>query len=135
VAAAFLASSLTKILDPIPFAGQVAQSGLPPYVAGPVTTVLPWLELTIGFCLALGVAVREAAATAAVLLVIFLFYSALQRPDADCGCLLFPEPLRPINRWPWLPLRNLLLLLCAVWNMRPNSSPAAGSAERESSVK
>jgi uncharacterized membrane protein YphA (DoxX/SURF4 family) len=118
VAAAFLASSITKILDSTSFAGQIAQSGLPPALAQIVIAVLPWLELTCGFCLALGIAVREAAAIASVLLVVFLFYSGFHRADSDCGCLLFPQPLRPINRWPWLPLRNFVLLLAALWTAR-----------------
>jgi uncharacterized membrane protein YphA (DoxX/SURF4 family) len=118
LAIAFLASALTKILDPGPFARQVADIGLPNLVADAVTAILPWLELTCGFCLALGVAVREAAAIVCGLLVFFLAYSLFHRGDGDCGCLLFPEALQPINRWPWLPLRNLVLLGCAAWNVR-----------------
>lgn len=118
LAIAFLAAALTKVLDPGPFVRQVADSGLPAAVAAVVSAILPWLELTCGFCLAFGVAVREAAAIASGLLILFLIYSLFHRAEGDCGCLLFPEVLQPINRWPWLPLRNLLLLACAAWNVR-----------------
>jgi uncharacterized membrane protein YphA (DoxX/SURF4 family) len=118
LAAAFLASALTKIVDPHTFAGQVAHSGVPTLLGQVIVAGLPWLELTCGFCLAFGVATREATAIVAVLLVVFLVYSLFHRDESECGCLLFPRPLRAANRWPWLPLRNLVLLACAVLNLR-----------------
>jgi uncharacterized membrane protein YphA (DoxX/SURF4 family) len=124
LAAAFLASALTKILEPDAFAGQMAHSGLPVGMARVVIAVLPWLELTCGFCLALGIAVREAALIVAILLVVFIPYAFIHRNDSNCGCLLLPRAVEPINRWPWLPLRNGVLLGCAVWNLWPERKPS-----------
>jgi uncharacterized membrane protein YphA (DoxX/SURF4 family) len=119
VAAAFLAAALTKIADPHAFADHLLlHSSLPYWLAIGIASVLPWLELTCGCCLALGIAVREAALIAALLLAVFLVYSLFQRDAAACGCFLFPEPLDAANRWPWTPLRNLVLLACAAWNVR-----------------
>ena len=54
-----------------------------------MAAVLPWLELTLGFCLALGRAVREAAVVAAALLVLFFGYAVTHSSEAGCGCFLF----------------------------------------------
>ena len=74
--------------------------------------LLPWLELTCGVCLALGQAVREAALLSAVLLVGLLAYALTHLGQPDCHCFLFPGS-EPEWMW-WPPVRNGLLLLCAL---------------------
>jgi hypothetical protein len=67
LAAAFLAAALGKIIDLRAFETHVAlHANLPAIVEWPVIRILPWLELTCGFCLAVGYARREAAASHAV---------------------------------------------------------------------
>lgn len=115
LAAVFLMAAVTKITDLHAFADRtVLHSGLPYALAVTAAAVLPWLELTCGLCLALGVAVREAAVLMALMLAAFLVESLLRPAETDCGCLLFPAALQPANQWPWQPLRNLLLLLCSL---------------------
>src|SRR5262249_9136296 len=77
-----------------------------------VAAVLPWLELTCGVCLAFGWAVREAALLLAILLVGLLGYSLTHLGQTDCHCFLFPTPT-PESVW-WPPVRNGLLLMCAL---------------------
>jgi uncharacterized membrane protein YphA (DoxX/SURF4 family) len=104
----------TKIIDLRAFADQVfLHSGLPFALAWPVVVLLPWLELTCGFCLAVNYAPRESAAILAVLLVLLLAYSLLHTGESDCHCLFLP---RVVEQWPWwlTPARNAVLLLCSL---------------------
>jgi uncharacterized membrane protein YphA (DoxX/SURF4 family) len=112
--ALFLAAALTKIPAPAGFEEHLRQSG---YLSGRaafwVARTLPWVELTCGFCLVLGAAVREAALTVALLLILFIAHSVLSQSQADCGCFLTPLPETGHAAW-WLLLRNALLLLCSL---------------------
>jgi uncharacterized membrane protein YphA (DoxX/SURF4 family) len=86
----FLLAAVTKIIDLAGFEDRLlVQSPLPIWAAAPVAWILPWLELTIAFCLLFDRAAREAAALAAILLAAFLVYSGFAA-GGDCGCLLFP---------------------------------------------
>ena len=115
LAAVFLMAAVTKLSDLPEFTTRTQlHSGLPARVAWVVAVGLPWLELTCGVCLVLGVAVREATLILCVLLVLFLIYAVLHRGDADCGCLLFPRALQQANQWPWVPIRDVLLLACGI---------------------
>jgi len=110
LAAVFLAAAVTKITDLAGFTNRLVWSELP--FARIVAAVVPWLELTCGLCLALGWAVREAAAILAVLLAALLVYALAHFGQSDCRCFFFPtrEP-----RWTWwTPTRNTILLACAV---------------------
>jgi putative oxidoreductase len=110
----FLLAAVTKIVDLAGFEDRLlATSPLPGSVAVAVARILPWLELTLAFCLLLGRAVREAAALAALLLAAFLVYTAFFAKGADCGCLLFPitESAPPRS---WLLVRDGLALVAAI---------------------
>jgi uncharacterized membrane protein YphA (DoxX/SURF4 family) len=119
VAAVFLLAALTKFADLPGFRDRlVLHSGLPYPLAITAAHALPSLELTCGFCLLLGVARREAAVTAAVLLSLFLIFAPWAEGATDCGCLLFPASL------PWSPsgwqarvgdLALLLICLALGW--------------------
>jgi uncharacterized membrane protein YphA (DoxX/SURF4 family) len=114
LAAVFLMSGASKLIDPAAFADRlVLHDGLPPVWALGIAAVLPWLELVCGLCLALGYTVREAAAILGVLLVALLGYSLFHLGDADCHCFFFPQ-LMAKTPWWWPPLRNLLLLVCSI---------------------
>jgi putative oxidoreductase len=112
VAAVFLAAAISKVIDLTDFSNRVVlHSGLPYMPALIVAAVLPWLELTCGLCLALGVATREAAVLVALMLVAFLVYSLFHLHEDNCQCFLFPSALAPLNQGWWPLARNLLLLL------------------------
>jgi uncharacterized membrane protein YphA (DoxX/SURF4 family) len=120
LAGVFLMAGVTKVTDLHGFADDVVRhSGLPYSVGLVVAAVLPWLELTCAACLLAGYAVREAALLLAILLTLLLVYSLLHLNEPDCACFVFPKP-RALAVWWWPPVRNILLLLCAVrtawWN-------------------
>jgi len=123
LAVVFLMAAATKLVDPRGFADQVVRdSGLPFRVSHVVGIVLPWLELTCGVCLVFGKAVREAALLLSVLLCSLLVYAFTHLGQSDCRCFLFPGR-EPQWTW-WAPVRNALLLACAVYvSLRP---PAKG---------
>ena len=110
----FLLAAVTKIIDLAGFEDRLlVHSPLPGPVAFAVARTLPWLELTIAFCLLLNRAAREAAALAAILLAAFLVYTAFFASGGDCGCLLFPitESAPPRS---WLLVRDVLALAAAI---------------------
>jgi uncharacterized membrane protein YphA (DoxX/SURF4 family) len=114
VAGLFLFAAITKIVDLAGFEERLLlRSPLPASAATAVARILPWLELTLAFCLLLGRAVREAAALAALLLAAFLVYTAFFATNADCGCLLFPitENAPPRS---WLLVRDGLAFAAAI---------------------
>jgi uncharacterized membrane protein YphA (DoxX/SURF4 family) len=114
LAAVFLMAALTKITDPEAFRERVLHDAhLPWGLAVAVVRVLPWLELTCGVCLALAYAAREAALLVAILLALFLVHALVYHAEPDCGCFLVPLP-QPVDAAWWPPLRNGLLLACAV---------------------
>jgi uncharacterized membrane protein YphA (DoxX/SURF4 family) len=113
----FLLAAVTKITEPLVFVERLElHSGLPLFLARAVGIYLPWLELTCGFCLVLGVAVREAAVLLVGLLLVFLGVGLLQ-PTADCGCLVFPRQMEALAAGPGMVVRNLVLLLLAGYLM------------------
>jgi uncharacterized membrane protein YphA (DoxX/SURF4 family) len=114
LAVVFLMAGITKVTDLHGFAHFVQLHAALPYSASlVVATILPWLELTCGACLLLGRAVREAASLLAIVLSLLLVYSLLHLNEPDCGCFVFPRS-QELTLWWWPPLRNALLMLCAI---------------------
>jgi uncharacterized membrane protein YphA (DoxX/SURF4 family) len=108
-------AALSKITDLHGFEDRLLlHSGLAYRPAIMVAGVLPWLELTCGLCLALGVAVREAGAIASALLALFLAYSLWHHGETDCGCFLFPHAAPVTDSGWWPPIRNGLLIACGL---------------------
>jgi putative oxidoreductase len=115
LAAVFLMAAVTKITAPADFADRLAlHVGLPSWLAWATAAFLPWLELTCGVCLVLGVARREAALLLSLLLLLFLGLAFLRPAADDCGCLVFPRALGPLNVGWGAVLRNLVLLGCGL---------------------
>jgi hypothetical protein len=126
LAALFLAAAVGKIADLTGFRDYLAvHVGLGPSLAFAVAAVLPWLELTCGLCLLSGLAVREAAALTAVLLIVFIIQGLVRPVESECGCVLWPARLSPPPGRAWTVSRNLFLLACALYTAlraeRPNS--------------
>ena len=113
LAAVFLMAGVTKVTALQWFAGELRRAVLPYSAELVVAAVLPWLELTCAACLLAGYAVREAALLLVILLTLLLVYSVLHLNEPDCACFIFPK-LRQVDVWWWPPLRNVLLLSCAV---------------------
>ena len=108
-------AAVTKITALSEFSDQLTvHSAFPLWLSQTVVAVLPWLELTCGFCLLSGWALREAAVVGAVLLLAFTLYLLVLRPETDCHCLLFPGALPPRIYLPALLARNVLTLTCCL---------------------
>jgi putative oxidoreductase len=86
----FVVSALPKLADPPSFAHMIYNYRLAP---GPLVNlgalVLPWLELTCGIALILGIWNRTAAAVVGALLLVFVVavsVNLLRGHAIDCGC-------------------------------------------------
>lgn len=127
LAAVFLMAGASKVTDLAAFADVVRlHSPVPEPLGTVVAAWLPWLELTCGACLALGYAVREAAAVLSVLLAGLLVYTLLVPPAGPaCGCFVFPVKVESVPPW-WPPTRNALLLLASGWLAVTAAPPKSG---------
>jgi len=131
LAAIFLMAAITKITDLQRFEDQVLlHAGVPYWLGLGIVILVPWFEFTCGLCLALGYAVREAALLLSVLLFALSCYSFAHLGEPDCRCYFFPAVL-PTSPW-WPPIRNGLLLCCAValTLSRPFGRMGSGMRER-----
>jgi uncharacterized membrane protein YphA (DoxX/SURF4 family) len=86
----FLSASWHKIMDPAPFAVDVATYQLLPHVAvNAFAIVVPWVELVIGILLLVGCRVRAASLIVALLMLSFLtalLWALHLGLDMSCGC-------------------------------------------------
>ncbi|MBJ6750772.1 DoxX family membrane protein [Geomonas sp. Red421] len=102
--AVFIYAAIPKIADPVTFAGSVAAYQILPYFWSYVTAaVLPFLELTCGLLLILGVRVRSGALIIGALNVVFmaaLSAAMIRGLDIDCGCFRPDGP----KTAPWVAL-------------------------------
>lgn len=115
LAVVFLMAAVTKIMDLQGFADQlIVRSRLSPTLCIYLAQILPWLELTCGFCFVIGYAVREAALLSNWLLALLFGYSLMHLGEGDCGCFVFPNSRNTDLTW-WPPVRNFLLILASGW--------------------
>jgi len=86
----FLVACLHKIAHPGSFAVDVATYGiLPLWLVNPMAITLPWLELSAGIMLVLGLRARAAALMVCGMMVMFsvaLAIALAQGLDMACGC-------------------------------------------------
>ena len=86
----FIAAAIPKIASPDLFASDVFNyQMLPDWGVNMLAIGLPWFELVVGVCLALGIWTRTSAVMMAGLMVVFLvaLASATARGlDISCGC-------------------------------------------------
>jgi uncharacterized membrane protein YphA (DoxX/SURF4 family) len=112
VGGTFSTLALAKLQDPVGFLKLVHQYGLvptdPPWLLNGLAVSLPWIELTCGALLLLGVALRGSALVAAGMLVVFTFAVASRALEIqgeqggafcaiafDCGCGTGVVPVCP----------------------------------------
>lgn len=99
----FIVASLDKIENPGQFARNIANYRLLPYeFTDGVAIVLPWLEITTGSLLVLGVWTRANALLAGSMLLVFIFAvsQALWRQlDISCGCFSTDPLAHKMTRW------------------------------------
>jgi uncharacterized membrane protein YphA (DoxX/SURF4 family) len=115
----FIYASLGKILSPEPFLIAIRDFRiLPEYLIKPVGYIIPWIEITFGVFLAIGIKPRFSSGVLSIMLVIFILViaSALIRGiDINCGCfiqkLVESQDSYHIRDGLFLILRDILFLL------------------------
>ncbi|SNB48027.1 MauE/DoxX family redox-associated membrane protein [Geobacter sp. DSM 9736] len=114
----FIYAGIIKIIDPVAFAGNIAAYQVLPYFGNYLAAaILPWLELLCGLLLVTGYRARGAAATVALLNIVFILLLAstiVRGLDIDCGCFRQGGP--KTSAWTAI-MRDLLLLALALFTM------------------
>ena len=114
--AIFFYAGAEKIINPVAFAGDVANYRLLPHVAvNLVAITLPWVEAAVGLLLVAGVWVRPSALIVTVLMLVFLaaIGQAVARGlDINCGCF-GTQNARKVGLI--VIGEDLLMLLAAAW--------------------
>lgn len=86
----FVYSAITKIIDTPGFSDSISNYKLlPDFIINFFAIVLPWIELTAGLLLLLGISVKENAFIINFLLVVFLIaitINLIRGLDINCGC-------------------------------------------------
>lgn len=121
LAAVFLAAGASKVTD-LDASGRAvaAYELMPAEVAVIVGAILPFIEISLGLLLLLGLATRLAAWIAATMLVVFIsgIVSAWSRGlNIDCGCFSKGGHLPPGQTPNYLPeiLRDVAFLAMAIF--------------------
>lgn len=111
--AVFMASGLGKMTNSADFGELISSYGLEWFSI--LSPVIILLELTVGLCLILRLAIKKILVTTIIMLIAFtlaFLYANLFHDIDDCGCfgeLTFQPPVWAVF------LRNILLLILAVW--------------------
>lgn len=90
LAAVLLMAGASKVVRLAEFVDRLTLLGIPCPVARIAGSFVPWLELTLGGCLFLGVMRREAAALSAGLLVVFSAFLFVGVSAEECDCFVIP---------------------------------------------
>jgi uncharacterized membrane protein YphA (DoxX/SURF4 family) len=127
LAAVFIFSALPKIQAPDLFASNVFNyQMLPAWGVNAMAIALPWLELVLGVCLALGLWTRASAVIVAGLMVVFIgaFVSATARGlNISCGCFEVGQD-HGDSSLAWVVFRDLSFLVAALLLVRFPNAPA-----------
>lgn len=114
----FVTAGLHKLADLPSHRAQMADYRvLPQALLAPVSQVLPWVELAVGFGWLVPVSRTAAASVAAFLLLVYALAMAVNlargRHHVSCGCGTTTGGDSLIS--PWLVGRNLALACLALW--------------------
>jgi uncharacterized membrane protein YphA (DoxX/SURF4 family) len=86
----FIYAAAEKIVDPANFAVSIHNYKLLPlFLINFISVILPWIELTSGMMLVLGIAVKETSFVTGILLIFFIAAAAIalmRGLNIDCGC-------------------------------------------------
>jgi len=111
----FVYAGYDKILHPGAFAEAVFNYQLlPDFLINLTAVVLPWLEVTLGVFLLIGIWIPGAAALSTLLLTIFttaMLFNFARGLDISCGC--FPTSASEGSMTIWTILRDAVFLLPA----------------------
>lgn len=120
LAAVWLVSGGLKVLDPEQtYVAVQAYDVLPPGIVGLVAAALPFVELTLGALLLVGLGTRPAAVASLVLLVVFMAGVAqawARGLSIDCGCFGEGGAVDPgQTRYPQEIARDIGFAVLAIW--------------------
>jgi putative oxidoreductase len=126
----FLYASMTKIPYPAEFAEALASYQIVPYWAlNFIAVILPWVELTCGMFLIIGLSTRPASAIIVVLLVCFAIgqsVNLIRDVPISCGC--FENAGDPITWWDipadlgWMLLAIQIFFFDKIYRLYPDLS-------------
>jgi uncharacterized membrane protein YphA (DoxX/SURF4 family) len=126
MAAVFIAAALPKIAAPDLFAADIYNyQMLPAWAVNATALYLPWLELLVGGCLALGIWRRASAFVMAALMIVFmiaLVSAALRGLDISCGCFEVGAEGEH-GSMTWYVVRDMAFLLAALLLVRYDHGP------------
>jgi uncharacterized membrane protein YphA (DoxX/SURF4 family) len=138
LAAVFIAAAIPKIRQPELFAQSIYNYHmLPAWGVNNLAIFLPWLELTLGAGLALGIWRRASATLATGLMFVFMiaFVTAKARGlDVSCGCFEVGTEAAPSNV-AWVVLRDLGLLAVALVLVKWDGGPRLWAVGRKAGVR
>lgn len=107
----FIFAGLGKAADPVLFSKEIANYNiLPLWSVNTIALTMPWIELTTGIFLILGVRIKASSFISGIMLVVFIaaVYSAMARGlNINCGCF---SGKQVIVGWPKI-LENLATLI------------------------
>ena len=127
MAAVFIGAAIPKIAAPDLFALSVHNyQMLPAWGVNALAIFLPWLELVVGACLAVGVWSRASALVMAAMMVVFmvaLASAAARGLSISCGCFEVGEHPEQ-SSLVWAALRDVVFLAAAVILVRCDGGPS-----------
>ena len=133
----FITASIEKAADPAAFAVSIGNYKLvSASVALVGATIIPWLELLVGFSFLFGTGVRGSSLLASGMLLLFIaaVASALLRGlDISCGCFT-QDPAAGAMGWGKLLENSLLLLASAITYFFSGREFSLSSPPRQSAV-
>jgi uncharacterized membrane protein YphA (DoxX/SURF4 family) len=99
----FIAASVDKIMNPQNFAANIANYRLMPYQwINPAAIFLPWLEITTGSLLVMGIWTRANALLGSGMLLVFsiaILQALFRNLDISCGCFTTDPGAHKMTRW------------------------------------
>jgi uncharacterized membrane protein YphA (DoxX/SURF4 family) len=126
LAAVFIGAAIPKLMAPDLFAGAIFNyQMLPAWGVNATALVLPWLELLVGACLALGLWSRASALLVVGMMLVFIvaFSTAKARGlDIACGCFELGKTEKPTSIG-WEIVRNFGLCAAALVVARYAAAP------------
>ncbi len=114
----FVAASVHKIVHPKAFAEIIYNYQiLPGSLINLTAIILPWLELSLGLCLLLGIWLPGAALLGTFLLIVFqgsLIFNLVRGLNIYCGCFNITSDLSSDTSMAWYVFRDGIFLLLAL---------------------
>ena len=124
--AVFVGAAVPKIVAPDLFALSIHNyQMLPSWGVNAMAVLLPWLELVVGLCLAVGIWRRASALIMTILMIVFMIAlgsAAVRGLSISCGCFEVGEHAENPSLL-WAVLRDVVFLAAALILVRFEHGP------------